>query len=355
MSNSLDLTSVLSRATAHAVVVRYHAPSAAWIFIAIDDVRLGPAVGGTRLKVYDAPADGLVDALRLGRGMTAKWAGLGIARGGGKAVLSLSRPLGAAERTALLETYGRLIASLRGGFGTGPDLGTTPDDMLLLSQFTDCVHGIHPDGRAEDPGPYTARGVRVAIEAAVEVAFGSASLEGRRVWIEGVGDVGAPLARELAERNAVLLLSDVDSAKAHALAAEIGAEVVPIERAPEIDCDVYSPCAIGATLHAEMISRLRCRVVAGSANNQLAEESDAERLHARGILYAPDWIANGGGALAFALFGGGERDRETLLGRVESVGERLRSLFREARERGESPQVTARRQVERVLEGGLVP
>jgi leucine dehydrogenase len=340
---------ILELATAHAVVMRHHAPAAAWIFIVLDDVRLGPATGGTRIQTYREPAEGLVDALRLGAGMTAKWAAIGAERGGGKAVLALSRPLSPAERTGLLELYGRIIDSLRGGFGTGPDLGASLEDMQVVAGHTDHVHGIHPDGRVEDPGPYTARGVRVSIEAALAAVTGSAALAGRRIWVEGVGDVGAPLARELAERGARILITDLDAARATAVAAETGGEALPASAAPAIECDVYAPCAVGATLSATTIPRLRCRAVAGSANNQLAEEADALRLHERGILYAPDWVANGGGALAYAHFIAGIREPETLLERVEGIGERIGAIFAEAAERRESPQAAARRQVERVL------
>lgn len=343
------LAAILERATAHAVVIRHHAPSGAWIFIVLDDVRLGPATGGTRIRSYREPAEGLVDALRLGAGMTAKWAALGAACGGGKAVLALSRPLASAEREELLRLHGRLIESLRGGFRTGPDLGASLEDMRVIASETSSVHGIHADGRVEDPGPFTARGVRVAIEAALAATTGTAALAGRRIWIEGVGDVGAPLARELAERGAALAITDLVAERAAAVAAETGGEALPTDAAPGIECDVYAPCAVGATLSAATIPRLRCRAIAGSANNQLAEEADARRLHERGILYAPDWVANGGGALAYALFEEGIRERGALLSRVEGIGAQLAEIFREAAEREESPQEAARRQVERAL------
>jgi len=327
----------LSQASAHATITRFHALSESWIILVIDDVSRGPAVGGTRLKVYQSPLDGLEDALRLSEGMTAKWAALGIPRGGGKGVLALSRPLEGSERLDLLRTYADVVQSLHGGFATGPDLGISLEDIGEISRRTKFVHGIHSDGTVEDPGPYTARGVRVSMEAALEDVFGSSELPGRRILIEGLGSVGAPLARECAELGAELMFSDLNRERATALAAELGASVLNPDEALAADCDVYAPCAVGGTLHRGSIPILKARIIAGSANNQLSDRSVADLLQERGILYAPDFVANGGGALAFALFAEGITDRQELLARMSSIGDRLRVCFGEARSRGESP------------------
>src|SRR5262249_18535645 len=259
------------------------------------------ASGGTRMRVYPTPAEGLRDAQRLARGMTSKWAAVGLPIGGGKAVLALSRPLAGPEREGLLRRYGQLVESLHGAFGTGEDRGTPPAGMALIATETRHVHGVEADGAVVDPGPFTARGVLRGIEAAARDALGRNGLVGVRVLVQGVGDVGLPLARELREDGADLLVSDLDAGRVERAASELGATTVAPEEALATECDVFAPCAIGGILDPAAIARLACRVVAGSANNQLAADEDAERLHARGIVYVPDYVINGGGALALGL------------------------------------------------------
>lgn len=336
------------------VVTRYDAATDAWCLIALHDATLGPMVGGTRLRVYPSPADGVRDAIRLAEGMTYKWAGISVPYGGAKGVIALSRPLAPPERTPLLQRYARMITALGGRFMTGQDLGTTPEDMLVLAAETQYVHGIdYATRQAVDPGPYTAYGVFVGIRAALGAAFGAPSPEGRRVLIQGVGDVGGPLARRLADAGARVLVSDVDQARARPLADAVRGDVIAPDAVYDTACDVYAPCAVGATLNVDTIGRLACRVVAGSANNQLAEPADADRLHARGILYAPDYIVNAGGAAAFAALKRGVRDDGELYARVGRIEGALAAILREAAEANESPLAAARRRVERVLQQGL--
>ncbi len=287
------------------VVTRFDRSTGTWIFIALHDDRLGRPTGGTRLKVYPTPEEGLLDAQRLAAGMTAKWAALELPMGGAKAVLAASRPLEGEERRGLLTRYGALVESRAGAVATGEGLGTTPADKRVLSERTRGVP-VFPD--APDPGPFTALGVVHGIRAALAARFGSGELAGRRVLIQGVGDVGAPLAELLAAEEAEILLSDLDRERAAQSADRLGAEVVAAERLYSTPCDVFAPCAIGGVLSAETIPRLACAIVGGSANNQLAESADAARLQARGILYAPDYVINGGGALAFGLMGMGRAD-----------------------------------------------
>ena len=341
------------------VVTHYDRPTGTWIFIAIHSSALGQPSGGTRMKVYDQPWDGLKDALRLAEGMTHKWASLYLegvpGTGGAKAVLALAHPVDGEERRALMHRYGRLVESLQGAFATGEDLGTTPQDMAWIDEETRWVHGVDREagleGPLSDPGPFTARGVFVGIRAAVTHTFGSADLTGKRVAVEGVGDVGAPLARLLAEAGAELVLQDLDRPRAEALARELGGELLSEGVDPrQAPCDVYAPCAVGATVNRDSIPTLACRIVAGSANNQLAEPEDAEALHRRGILYAPDYVINGGGALAFGLIAAGETDVETLFRRVEGLEATLGEIFREAEAGGTSPLAASHRRVERALE-----
>jgi leucine dehydrogenase len=332
------------------VVMSHDAPSDAWIFIALHDRTLGQPTGGTRIKVYPTPAEGLADALRLARGMTEKWAIAGHATGGGKAVLALSHPLEDTERARLLERYGRLIESLGGAFRTGQDLGSTPEDMAHIGRFTRWVHGLRKDGSpAIDPGPYTARGVFAGLRAAVRHRDGSDDLEGKTIVVEGVGGVGRPLAEALAAAGANLILTDAMSGKAEELAARLGARVLEPEAGRRAACDFYAPCAVGATISATSIPGLGCRIVAGSANNQLAEDDDALALHARGILYAPDYVINGGGATAFALLAEGVGE-DVILARMDAIGSLLDELFAAAAAAGVSPLRAAEERVERILE-----
>lgn len=335
------------------VVVRYDEPTGTWIFVALHDDTLGPATGGCRVKVYERPEDGLLDALRLAEGMTFKWAAMDFPYGGGKAVLAIPRPLEGDERRGLLHRFGRLLNSLGGRYGTGADLGTTEDDMKEIASVSEHVIGVF--GRSEgpmDPSPFTALGVFEGMKSALRHRTGSDDLSGRTVLIQGVGHVGEPLARRIAEVGGTLLLSDRDGGRARALADELsGGWVAPAE-VYQARCDVYAPCAVGATLNVETIPLLRCLVVAGGANNQLASVDDAERLRARGILYAPDYVINGGGAMAFTLIYQGEERVDELERRVSMIGASLDGIFLEAEQRAESPIVAAQRRVERILARG---
>jgi len=332
------------------VVTRYDRASGAWIFIAIHDRTLGMAMGGCRLNTYASPAEGLNDALRLARGMTHKWAAIDFPFGGGKAVLAVPRPPDAATREALLLRFGELLESLGGMFGTGVDLGTTPQDMNVIGRRSRWVCGRTPEhGGAGDAGPWTALGVHAGMRAACSHAFGGATLEGRSVLLQGVGGVGAPLARRLAADGARLIVTDAIPARATALGAELGADVVAPELAYETPCDIFAPCAIGGVLNARSIARLRCRIVAGSANNQLEKDEDAERLRAQGILWVPDFVINAGGAIAYGalevLHWAPERTEQ----RVEKIFDAVDEILAEAEQKSESPLGEAIRRAERTL------
>lgn len=337
----------------HAVVLRRDEPTGAWLIVALHDLTLGMAVGGCRMKAYPTPEDGLLDAMRLAAGMTYKWAAIDFPFGGGKCVLALERPFaapGGAEREALLRRFARLVDSLNGVYATGVDLGTTPWDMRVMAEECRYIMGVSREtGESQDPGPYTALGVFVGIGVAVKRLLGTDTLSGRRVLVQGVGDVGEPLSRMLAAEGVDLLLSDIDEAKAGRLAAELGGRTVPVDETIGTACDVYAPCAVGATLNPRTIPLLRCLAAVGSANNQLETEADADRLHERGILYAPDYIVNAGGAIAFGLMHRGERDESVIQNRVEQIGPALEEIFAEAEARKESPAHAARRRAERSL------
>lgn len=300
-------------------VIRYDRESGAWMFVCIHSTALGPAGGGTRMRVYERPADGLADALRLSQAMTVKMAVANAARGGGKAVLAVPElPAGDARRR-LLRRYGELVASLGGTYRTAGDMNVTPEDLDVVAETCPWVYGT--TGGGGNSGYGTARGVLHGICASVEHVFGSPDLRGRVVLVQGVGAVGADLARFLAAEGADVLVSDIDPERSG------GMTFVDPDAAVGMECDVYAPCAVGGTLNSATIPRLRCRVVAGSANNQLGEPADAQRLHDRGILYAPDYVINAGGVLQ--LLGSEERhlDADGLERSYAGIGDTLRRIY----------------------------
>jgi leucine dehydrogenase len=331
------------------VVMRYEPEADAWVFIAIHSTRLGNASGGTRMKVYDSPTDGLRDALRLSEGMTYKWAGVDFPMGGGKAVIALSRPLDVEQRDRLLECYGELVESLAGGFSTGADLGVGPDLVKVIARETTQVFGTRTAG---DPGPWTALGTFMAMEAVAGELFGSTDLKGRTVLVQGIGDVGVPLCKRLWDVGVKLKVADIDASRAEGIAAELGAVAVAADAVYGEPCDIFAPNAVGAVLNTETIPKLDCKAVAGSANNQLETAEDAERLHKRGILYAPDFISNAGGAVALVGLEALSMSDDYVTAKILSIRDVLKGIFEEARENGESPVHAAERLARRVLERG---
>jgi leucine dehydrogenase len=282
------------------VIVRCDRFSGAWIFIAIHSTRLGPATGGTRMKSYPDQKAALDDALRLATGMTYKFAVPGIRRGGGKAVISIPEDLEPDSRPDLLRRYGRLVHQLGGLFYTGPDVGTSTADMDIIAEtgapYIFCR--TPAAGGAGSSGPITALGVFAGIQIACEHVFGEASLKRRKVLVQGVGSVGGILIEHLRHAGAEVLFSDVDELHIQRYRDELGLQFIPVEEIYKTECDVFAPCALGGVLNENTIPQLKCRVVAGGANNQLAQPEDAERLRARGIVYAPDYVVNVGGAMA---------------------------------------------------------
>src|SRR5580693_283276 len=267
--------------------------------VAIHDTRMGPALGGCRFIHYDDDESALVDALRLARGMTYKAALAGLPHGGGKSVIM--RPPQHFDRVALFRAFGRFIDDLRGHYITAEDSGTGLEDMEVIRSVTKWVTGVDPShGGSGDPSPFTALGVRRGIEACVEHKLGRATLAGVHVVVQGVGHVGYHLCRELHAQGAKLTVADVDPLKAERAQREFGAKLVPLEGIFDVDCDVFAPCALGSAMNDETIPRLKARIVAGAANNQLALPRHGDDLHARGILYAPDYAINAGGLINVA-------------------------------------------------------
>ena len=326
---------LLRRWDGEEAVIRYDEPSGAWIFVCVHSTVLGPAGGGTRMRVYGQPGDGLADAMRLSQAMTVKMAVANTERGGGKAVLAVPElPTGEARR-ALLLRYGQLVASLGGTYRTAGDMNISPSDLDVVKEVCPWVYGT--TGAGGNSGVGTARGVLHGIQASVEHVFGSPDLRGRTVLVQGAGAVGFDLARGLLEEGADVLVADVDEARATAT----GATVVPAADALTTECDVYAPCAVGGTLNADTIPKLRCRIVAGSANNQLADPADGDRLHEAGILYAPDYVVNAGGVIQLVGLEDRGWDEDELERNLAAIGDTLRQIFREADESGTTPAAAA--------------
>jgi leucine dehydrogenase len=291
----MQLFDVMQEMGHEQLVVCYDKSSGYRGIIAIHDTTLGPALGGTRFWHYDSDDAAIVDALRLARGMTYKNALAGLNLGGGKSVIigNNRNP----SREMLFRAHGRFVDSLGGRYVTAEDVGTSTADMDFVHMETDYVAGLA--GRSGDPSPVTAHGVFRAIQACAKYRWGTDDLTGRTVAIQGCGNVGSHLAKELHTAGALLVVSDIDPNRVKRVvdATDGAARVV----APEVihcqSVDIFAPCALGGGLSAATIPQLQCEVVAGAANNQLLTAEDGEAIEARGILYAPDYVANAGGVI----------------------------------------------------------
>lgn len=305
--------------------------------IAIHDTTLGPALGGCRMWPYASDAEALTDALRLSRGMTYKSALAGLPLGGGKSVI-IGNPR-TAKTEALLRAMGRSVERAGGRYIVAEDSGTSVADIKVMAAETTHVAGIHDkatgDGgrRSGDPSPATAYGVFTGLKAAVRHKLGRTDLDGLRVAVQGVGNVGGHLARLLKDAGARLTLADIDTPRVTVLARELEAEVATVDAIFDTPAEVFAPCALGAVLNDDTIPRLRCAVVAGSANNQLGRPHHGEEVRRRGILYAPDYVINAGGVIDVYH----ERigyDPERALRHIEAIGPTLAAIFARADSEG---------------------
>ena len=317
--------------------------------VAIHSTALGPAAGGTRFWHYTDKGAAITDALRLSRGMSYKNALAGLPMGGGKGVI-LSDEAGT-KTPALLAAFGRAVDSLCGRYVTAEDVGMTDADMVAIGRETRHVSGLPVEGGAAggDPGPTTAFGVYLGVKAAARQALGAGDMRGVHVAIQGVGSVGGGLARLLAADGARLTLADVSADRARALADELGAAVVPADAILAVEADIVSPCALGAILTPASIDGLRTAAVAGGANNQLASPGDGDRLHARGVLYAPDYVINAGGIINVALEYLGQGDRAEVDARVALIPRRLESIWAESAASREGPARVADRMAQAAI------
>ncbi len=306
--------------------------------VAIHSTVLGPALGGCRVWPYESEAAALNDVLRLSRAMTYKNSAMGLPLGGGKAVIIADSR---ADKTPeLFEAFGRSVERLGGRYITAEDVGTEPSDMVAVRRQTNHVAGL-PD-TSGDPSPATAFGVFNGIKAALKHAFGDDSLRGRRVAVQGLGAVGMHLSRFLHEDGAELIVTDIAQKRIDQAVNELNARAVGSDEIYDVECDVFAPCALGAVVNDTTLPRFQAKVIAGSANNQLAEARHGDALKERGILYAPDFIINGGGVINVAdeLRPGGY-DRERAYEQVAKIGEKVARALRLADERGISTEAAA--------------
>ncbi|WP_425403288.1 Glu/Leu/Phe/Val dehydrogenase dimerization domain-containing protein [Hwanghaeella sp.] len=310
--------------------------------IAVHNTNRGPALGGCRMWAYASEDDALTDVLRLSKGMTYKNALANLPYGGGKSVI-----IGDAKTQktpAMMRAMGRMVDRLNGTYTIAEDVGTNPDDMTEIRRGTPHVKGVKGEGG--DPSPATAYGVFSGIKASVKYKLGREDLNGLRVAVQGLGHVGYDLANQLRLAGAELVVTDIDKAALTRAEKELGAKVVSLDEIYDADVDIYAPCALGATLNESTIPRLKASIVAGSANNQLATDTDGDQLARRGILYAPDYVINAGGVIHI-YHEGPDYDHDRAFAHVAGIGDVLLEVYALAESEALATHLAADRLAER--------
>lgn len=296
--------------------------------IAIHDTTLGPALGGVRMWNYDSEEAALEDALRLAKGMTYKNAAAGLNLGGGKAVIIGDPRKDKSE--ALFRAFGRYVESLNGRYITAEDVGTTVQDMDWIHMETDYVTGTSSGG-AGNPSPITALGIYKGMKAAAKEAFGTDSLNGKTIAVQGVGQVAYNLCKYLHEEKANLIVTDINEEAVNRAVQDFNAEAVKPDEIYDVDCDIFSPCALGGTINDDTIPRMKAKVIAGSANNQLLENRHGDILFEKGIVYAPDYVINSGGVINVSEELRGY-DQNRVMQKIESIYTILEKVFQISKE-----------------------
>ncbi|RTE87258.1 MULTISPECIES: Glu/Leu/Phe/Val dehydrogenase [Gammaproteobacteria] len=295
--------------------------------IAVHDTTMGPSLGGTRMWNYASSGEALTDVLRLSRGMTYKSALAGLPLGGGKAVI-----IGDAKTQksdALFKAYGRFVDSLGGKYITAEDVNIRTSDIEIVATQTRYVAGT--EGKAGDPSPHTALGGYLGLKAAAKHAFGNESLKGLKIAVQGLGAVGYDFAKHCAEDGAELIVCDVNQESVDKAVSKLGAKAVSIDEIYDVDADIYAPCALGATINDETLKRIKAKVIAGSANNQLATPEHDRIVKDMGILYAPDYVINAGGVIHVCSEAASFTTEETAA-RVRNIYNTLDKIFARAKE-----------------------
>lgn len=312
--------------------------------IAIHDTTLGPALGGTRMWTYESEEAAIEDALRLAKGMTYKNAAAGLNLGGGKTVI-IGDPR-KDKNEEMFRAFGRYIQGLNGRYITAEDVGTTVADMDLIHEETDFVTGISPAfGSSGNPSPVTAFGVYRGMKAAAKEAFGTDSLEGKVVSVQGVGNVAYTLCEYLHQEGAQLIVTDINKEAVNRAVEAFGARAVDPDEIYGVECDIYAPCALGATINDDTIPQLKARVIAGSANNQLKDTRHGDIIHEMGIVYAPDYVINAGGVINVAdeLYG---YNQERAMKKVEQLYSTIEKVIEISKRDGIPTYVAADRMAE---------
>ncbi|HEX8654141.1 MAG TPA: Glu/Leu/Phe/Val dehydrogenase dimerization domain-containing protein [Allosphingosinicella sp.] len=320
--------------------------------VCVHSTHLGPGAGGVRFWHYAEAGEAVRDALRLSRGMSFKNALAGLPLGGGKAVI-----LAGEERTKtpeMLAAYGRAVERLGGAYVTAEDVGITVPDLVRVAGHTRYIAGLPvADGEVGgDPGPHTSYGVFLGIKAAVRRALGKDRLAGLHLAIQGAGSVAGGVARQAADEGARITLTDIDRDRAHRLASEVGGRVAAPEEIMTIEADILSPNALGAILTEASIAALNVPIVAGGANNQLATPEDGQRIHQRGILYAPDYVINAGGIINVSSEYLRDADAAGVRSRIEQIPVRLEQIWAESAETGRNPAEVADAMAKRLIGRG---
>ncbi|MEI7667832.1 MAG: Glu/Leu/Phe/Val dehydrogenase dimerization domain-containing protein, partial [Erysipelotrichaceae bacterium] len=319
--------------------------------ICIHNTTLGPALGGTRVWEYENEEDAVLDVLRLARGMTKKAACAGLNLGGGKAVIignSKQLRKDTVKREAFWRAFGRYVESLGGRYITAEDVGTTPEDMTLVRMETDHVLGLPTT--SGDPSPFTAYGVFKGIKACLKESMGSSKLEGIRVAVSGVGHVGAVLCDLLYNEGAILTIADIDEEAVKEVAKKTNATVVDKDKIYDVDCDVFAPCALGAVINDNTIPRLKCKIIAGAANNMLEDsQKHGTKIHEMGLIYAPDYVINAGGLINVYQEKIGY-SKEASMHAIDMIYDRVREIIVESKETNTPTYLVADRMAERRIE-----
>jgi leucine dehydrogenase len=314
--------------------------------VAIHNTILGPSLGGTRMWAYKNEMEALTDALRLSRGMTYKSAVAGLNLGGGKAVIIGDSKTQKSE--ALMRRFGKFVNSLAGKYITAEDVGISTKDMEYIKMETDFVTGIPENmGGSGDPSPVTAYGVYLAMKASSKEKWGNDSLSGKKIVVQGIGHVGESLVTYLVKEGAKVYINDINEERLKAVSKETGAEVIAADKLYDLDMDIYAPCALGATVNTDTLNRLKCAIICGSANNQLADENvHGKMVIEKGILYAPDFVVNAGGIINvyYELEG---YNRERALAHAEKIYQTTLNIFKVAKEQNIPTYMAANRIAEK--------
>jgi leucine dehydrogenase len=317
--------------------------------IAVHSTHLGPAAGGCRLWHYAKDAEALTDALRLSRGMSYKNAMAGLPLGGGKAVILADEDR--SKTPDMLHAFGKAVDHLGGRYVTAEDVGMSVADMIEVHRSTQFVAGLPNSGSdvGGDPGPHTSLGVFLGLKAAVKRALGKDTVDGLHIALQGAGSVATGVALHSCAEGARLSIADVDPAKAQKLADATGGTIVSPDEILTLEADVLSPNALGAILTESTIAELKVPVVAGGANNQLATPEDGERVHQRGILYAPDYVINAGGIINVCTEYLADGDAKLVRERIEGIPVRLEQIWAESQASGRDPAAVADAMAQRLI------